>query len=580
MPETRTLPIPIEHREFIVKVGGTAIEREHQLLAVYIIKAANKISSAKLVYLDGSASASDFPLSNTDRFIPGQQVEILAGSGSDPVSLFQGVVVRQSLKIRDHTAPQLVIECRHAAFKLTVARNSAYFFDQTDSEIIEALLEQGTIASDVETTAVRHKQQVQYDATGWDFLLTRAEANGKLVFTNDNKVTVKAPVLSGSPVCTLQFGATILELDAAIDARDQYSAVKSFTWDAAQQSLLDKEAAAPRFTPPGNLSRDDLADVVALEHYPLRHVALQEDEAQAWADAQWLKSALGQVSGRIKCEGIATVKPGDGVSLSGVGDRYSGTVYVTGVRQDFDLVQGWKTHIQFGSLEGWFAAEQSVSAPKAAALLPGINGLQVGIVTSNEDPDGEDRVRVRMPLVDDGEEGTWARVATLDAGKERGTFFRPEIGDEVVLGFLNDDPRQAVILGMFHSSANPAPLKGSDDNHEKLFQSRSKLKLYFNDDKKVIRLETPAGNKITLSEDEKAIALEDQNGNKILMNQDGITINSSQAIVLKAGTEIKIESGTALNVKGGTQLKLEGTAGVDLTSTAITKVKGSLIQLN
>lgn len=580
MPETRTLPIPTEHREFIVKLGGTAIEREHQLLAVYIIQSANKISSAKLVYLDGSASASDFPLSNTDRFTPGQPVEILAGAGNDPVSLFKGIVVCQSLKIRDHTAPQLVVECRHVAFKLTVARENAYFFDQTDSEIMAALLERGAIASDIEATTIRYKQQVQYDATNWDFLLTRAEANGKLVFTSDDKVTVKAPVLNSSPVCTLQFGATILELDAAIDARDQYSAVKSFTWDASQQSLLDKEAAAPRLTPPGNLNRDQLAKVVGLQHYPLRHVTLQEDEAQAWADAQWMKSALGQVSGRIKCEGIASIKPGDSVRLSGVGDRYSGTVYITGVRQDFDLVQGWKTHLQFGGMEGWFAAEQSISAPKAAALLPGINGLQVGIVTSNEDPAGEYRVRVRMPLVNDGEEGTWARVATLDAGKERGTFFRPEIGDEVVLGFLNDDPRQAVILGMFHSSAHPAPLEGSDDNPEKLFQSRSRLKLYFNDEKKVMQLETPAGNKISLSEAEQAITLQDQNGNKVVMNQDGITLQSSKAIILKAGTEIKIESGTALNAKGGTQLKLEGTSGVELTSTAITKVKGSLIQLN
>ena len=99
--------------------------------------------------------------------------------------------------------------------------------------------------------------------------------------------------------------------------------------------------------------------------------------------------------------------------------------------------------------------------------------MQIGIVVSNEDPDGEHRVRVRMPLVSADEDGTWARVAVLDAGDERGFFFRPEVGDEVVLGFLSDDPRQAVILGMLHSSAKAAPLQGSDDNHEKVFQSRS-----------------------------------------------------------------------------------------------------------
>ncbi len=580
MPETRTLPIPAEHREFTIKVNGEAVEREHQLLGVYVIKAVNKIAAARLVYLDGAAAASDFPLSNTDMLIPGKAVEILAGTGNDLVSLFKGIVIRQQLKVRDHTAPQLVVECRHQAVKLTIGRKNAYFFEQTDSDIISDLLEKAGVEADVESTSVTHKQQVQYNSTDWDFLLARAEANGKLVFTNDEPVEVKAPTLGGTPVCTLQFGATILELDAEIDARLQYSAVKSLTWDAAQQSLLEKEATDPNLNAPGNLSSDDLAAVMALDYYRLQHVAVSEEEAQAWADAQWLKSQMSKVSGRVKCEGIATGNPGDIVTLSGVGDRYNGNVFVTGVRHDFDLVQGWKTHIQFGNVEKWLAEEHNIAAPPAAALLPGVNGLQIGVVVSNEDPEGEHRVRVKMPLVNDEEDGTWARVATIDAGSERGFFFRPEIGDEVVLGFLNDDPRQAVILGMLHSSAKAAPIQGSDDNHEKVYQSRSKMKIYFDDEKKVMQLETPAGNKFTLSEEDKAIKIEDQNDNKITMTQDGIKIESSKAIELKAGTELTIESGTSLSAKGGTDLKLEGTSGAEFSSTATTKVKGSLVQIN
>lgn len=580
MPEARTLPIPAEHREFTVKVDGEAVGREHQLLGVYVIKTVNKLACARLIYLDGAAAASDFPLSNTDLFIPGKSVEILAGTVSEPVSLFKGIIIRQQLKVRDHTAPQLVIECRHQAVKLTVGRKNAYFFEQTDSDIISALLEQAGVDADVEPTSVTHKQQVQYDSTDWDFLRLRAEVNGKLVLTNDERVQVKAPTFSGTPACTLQFGATILELDAEIDARLQYSAVKSLTWDAAQQSVLEKEAANPNLSAPGNLSSEALAGVAALDYYRLQHIAVSEDEAQAWADAQWLKSQMSRVSGRVKCEGIATVNPGDMVTLSGVGDRYNGNAFVTGVRQDFDTVQGWKTHIQFGNVEKWLAEENTVSAPKASALLPGVNGLQIGVVVSNEDPDGEHRVRVKMPLVNDTEDGTWARVAAVDAGSDRGFFFRPEVGDEVVLGFLNDDPRQAVILGMLHSSAKAAPLEGSDDNHDKVYQSRSKMKVYFDDEKKVMQLETPAGNKLTLSEEDKAIKIEDQNDNKITLNQDGIKIESSKAIELKASTELTVESGTSFTAKGGTNLKLEGTSGAELSSTAITKVKGSLVQLN
>src|SRR5262249_13931283 len=148
-------------------------------------------------------------------------------------------------------------------------------------------------------------------------LVMRAEANGRLVFTNDDKVAVKTPAFGGSPVCTLAFGATILEMDAAMDARSQYSAVKSFVWDPAQQAVVEKDAADPSVSGPGNLKPADLAAVIGLDHWQLQHPALTEDEAQAWADAAWLRSQMSRVNGRVKCEGIATVNPGDIVTLDG-----------------------------------------------------------------------------------------------------------------------------------------------------------------------------------------------------------------------------------------------------------------------
>lgn len=580
MPETRTLPVPAEHRELSVKSAGTAVPRENHLLAAYVTKSANRIAAARLVYQDGSASDGTFPLSSADTFLPGKEIEILAGSNDAPQSIFKGIVVRQSLKVRDHAAPQLVVECRHAAVKLAVGRKSRYWLDQADSDAIGAIVSDAGLTGDVDATASKHQGLVQYWSTDWDFILARAEANGLLVFTNDDRVAVKKPATSGSSTLTLQFGATVMELDAEMDAREQYDAVKSLTWDPAQQSVTTKDAADPGIAGAGNVSASDLAGVVGLDHLALGDATLPEPEAQAWADGAWLRSRLSKTSGRVKCEGIATVQPGQIVTLAGVGDRFNGDVLVTGVRHDFDLVQGWKTHVQFGSVAAAPADGRDASAPKAGALVPGVSGLQVGVVVSNEDPDGEHRVRVRMPLVSSDADGTWARVASLDAGNDRGFFFRPEIGDEVVLGFLNDDPRQAVILGMLHSSKLAAPLKGSDDNDEKVYKSRSGMQLYFDDAKKVMRLETPGGNTLTLSDDDKGIKIVDQNGNKIELTSDGVNIESAKALKLKASSDLSLESGSALSGKGGTELKLEGSSGAELSSTAVTKVKGSMLQLN
>jgi uncharacterized protein involved in type VI secretion and phage assembly len=212
--------------------------------------------------------------------------------------------------------------------------------------------------------------------------------------------------------------------------------------------------------------------------------------------------------------------------------------------------------------------------------LPGVNGLHVGVVVSNEDPENEFRVRVAMPMVNPGDEGAWARVACLDAGADRGFFIRPEVGDEVILGFLNDDPRHAVVLGMLNSSAKPAPLQGSDDNHEKVFQTRSGMKWYFDDEQKIFRIETPAGNLLALDEKESSIILQDQHGNVIRMDASGIAIESQTALTLKASSNIKLEAGGSLHGSGGADVKWEGASGAEMSSNAIAKLRGSLVQIN
>lgn len=575
MPETRALPIAAEHREFTVKVGGQAMPREHQLVAVSVNATVNRISTAKLVYIDGAAASGQFPLSDSDLLKPGQTVEILAGPGNNPVSLFTGVVVRQGVRVRDSAASQLVVDCRHVAMKLSVGERSSDYFDQSDSEVIEALLDAAGVGKDVEATSLKHKQLLQYHATDWDFLLARARANGQLVWCEGDKVVVRKPAIAGATACTLQYGATLLEFEGEIDARLQHPAVKGASWDPAGQELVEVEAASPGFTPPGNLSSDDLA-AVAGRALDVRHPALSEAEAQAWVDGLALYRRLDQVSGRGKCEGIASLRPGVVVELAGLGRRFNGKALVTGARHEYSLIQGWKTHVQFGGVE----LDPPVAGSSGNSLLPKVSGLQVGVVTSNEDPDGEHRVRVRLPLLGLSSDGLWARVASLDAGDDRGFFFRPEIGDEVAVGFLGDDPCHPLILGMLHSSAKAAPLEGSDDNHEKMFKSRSGMRVHFDDDKIVMTLDTPAGNSIVLNEDEKSLTLADQNGNKIKLDSDGIHLESAKAVEWKAGTETKMESSASFEIKAGTELKLEGSASAELAGGGSTKVTGAMVQIN
>jgi uncharacterized protein involved in type VI secretion and phage assembly len=248
-------------------------------------------------------------------------------------------------------------------------------------------------------------------------------------------------------------------------------------------------------------------------------------------------------------------------------------MYVSGVRH---CVSGgnWETDVQFGLDPRQFAAAFQLAPLPAAGLLPAVSGLQVGVVSALEgDPAHEERIAVRLPFADNSTEGVWSRIACLDAGKQRGTFFRPEIGDEVVVGFLDSDPRHPVVLGMCHSSAKPAPQPPADKNDLKGYVSRSGMRLLFDDDKKSAMLETPAGNRLTLSEDAKGIVLEDQNGNKITLDTSGVTIESAKDLVLKAGKDIRLE-GSNVELKANMGLKASAAASAEL-SGASTSVKGS-----
>jgi Rhs element Vgr protein len=567
-------------------VGGQAVPSTFHLLSITVNRELNRIPSAAIQIDDGEAAKATFAASNADYFLPGKQIEIQLGYRSQNETVFKGTIVKQHIKIRKNGSA-LSVECFADAVKATAANKSRYFIDKKDSDIMEEILDAHLLPKEVEATSPSLKEVVQYDSTDWDFVLCRAEANGQVVLVGDDKIRIAKPATGGAPVLQMAYGSTVLELDAEIDARWQNKGIKASSWKAADQTVLDADAKEPSTPAAGNVAAADLAKVLGDDTNEIKHAgAIDESELQAWADARLLRMRLARLRGRARCQGFAGVLPGTIVQISGIGERFAGRLYVSGVRHS---VSGgnWETDVQFGLSPELFTETYNLRPLPAAGLLPMVGGLHMGIVTALEnDPDGEDRIKCRLPLIGASEEGIWARLATLDAGKDRGTYFRPEIDDEVVVGFLNDDPRHPVILGMCHSSAKPAPEPAKDANHHKGYVSREKLKLTFDDEKKIIGLETPAGNKLILSEDAKGITVQDQNGNKITLDDNGISIESVKDLLFKAGKDVKL-SGTNVDFSAQSAFKALGTSTAEVSGAqtkingdAMTMIKGGMVQIN
>ncbi|MBN9284272.1 MULTISPECIES: type VI secretion system tip protein VgrG [Flavobacterium] len=562
-----------------VMSGGTELPVQYGVKSIVVEKEVNRIPHARIVILDGSAPDQNFKLSSENLLIPGKEIEITVGYHSKEDTLFKGVVVKHNLKVKNGST-YLIVECKDKAVKMTLGRKSKYFYESKDSDIIEELIGNSGATADVEATAKSHKELVQYRASDWDFMVTRAQANGKLCFVDDGTIKVAKPKVSGETVETVAFGSSVHEFDGEIDARNQFSKITATSWSYTDQEIVEAEAQDPAIALNGDLSPGDLAAVFGIEDLQLRHGGkITQEELQDWGDAKAVFQQLAKTRGTVKFQGISKVKPGVLLKLEGLGNRFNGTIYVTGVRHE--VAEGnWLVTAQFGLTPTWFSETYEVSEMPGSGIMPAISGLHVGVVSQLEsDPDGEDRILVQIPIINNEEEGIWCRVATLDAGENRGSFFRPEIGDEVIIGFINDDPNDAVVLGMLHSSAKPAPITATDDNHEKGFVTRSEMKMIFNDDKISYTLETPAGKKVILDEDADIIKIEDEHSNILTFKSDGITMESAGDIKIKASGDVSIE-GTNVKLKASAQFKAEGSSGSEVSSGAVTVVKGSQVKIN
>lgn len=568
---------------FRIFTGGEELGNEIAIESFHVFKAVNKISIARVILEDGNMAKEDFELSAGKNFIPGTEMEIHAGYHTKEDVIFKGIVIKHGLKFRSESLSSLIVDLRDVAVKMTVGRKNRYFENSKDSEIIEEILsEYSDLNAEVEATDLQHKEMVQYYCTDWDFMLSRADINGLFVFNDDGNIVIKSPDLSVDPILKLHYGTNVIEFEAEMDARNQYLATKSRSWDYANQEIIETEGADPRLTEPGNIDGADLANVIGLTDYGLQHPGqVISEELQIWADSKLLRSRLAKIKGRVQIVGFSDIKPGHTIELGGFGDRFNGKVLVSAITHTMNANTRWFTNIQFGISEQFYTnTYDDIVEKPASAIIPAVQGLHYAVVTKiHEDPDGEFRVKVKIPVISAEDEGVWARIATLDAGNSRGSFFRPEINDEVVIGFINDDPRDPVILGMLHSSAKPSPIDPTEENNEKGFITKEKLELFFNDDKKSITLKTPNGNTCCFSDDEGSIKMEDENGNKIEMNSDGITIESAADVIIKASGDVTIE-GTNLTNTANSQFKAEGSSGAEVSSSGQAVLKGATVAIN
>ena len=176
-----------------------------------------------------------------------------------------------------------------------------------------------------------------------------------------------------------------------------------------------------------------------------------------------------------------------------------------------------------------------------------LNGVFPAVVIDNVDPENLGRVKVLLPQMDASGQRcyeAWARMATLMAGKNRGTWFIPDANDEVLVAFEAGDVRRPYVIGSMWNGTSSPPETMDTNNNKKLLCSRNGVKITLDDQsgQESFIVETPGGQKITLKDGPGSIEIMDSNGNSVKLEVAGIMVNASGKVTINASM-VEISSG-------------------------------------
>lgn len=575
-----------------VYVNGSKLKDTFSLVSASVRLALNRIGKATLKFNAGDMDTQTFDESDDSLFKPGNTIRLDAGGVDKLETLFEGSIIGLRILTGKNSRSYMVVECRDNAYPATQGRKNRIFEKKKDSDIIkEVLKEYGSV--DVDATAYQHPTLVQYYCSDWDFALSRADACGLFVFTEGGKIKVKKPEVSASPVLTVTYGEDITAFDLELTADDQFTAYEAVSWSPKEQKTVKVSASPPTINKQGDLQPKSIASggsMLLQTDAPTEEKALKQ-----WVDGMALKAALARYQGSVGFYGSAKVKPGCLIELKGLGKRFNGNLFVGSVTHTLEDNE-WTTEAGAGMSPINITDEPDVVSPTASGYLPGLQGLHAAVVKKLDgDSQKEYRIQVELPWLDGKSKLLWARLSTLYATNAASSFFLPEPEDEVIVGFMNQDPGHPVVLGSLYGAKHKPPFEYEAKNNTKAIVTREKLRIEFDEEKKVITLSTPGNNTLEISDDGKHIRLADQHKNEIKMDSGGITLTSAKDIKLTAKGNITMDatmklSGTAkqdvslegLNVKVQAKIgaSVKGNATAELSASGQTTVKGAMVMIN
>ena len=235
--------------------------------------------------------------------------------------------------------------------------------------------------------------------------------------------------------------------------------------------------------------------------------------------------------------------------------------------------------------------------------------LMLATVKNINDSENLNRVRCLPIGAPEDELTDWCYVMTPMGGEKRGLFMFPQVGDLVVLGYLENDPHRPIVLGSYWTTDSPAPVKVEEGKAEDYCLKTPKnveLMLHDEESKQKITITMPSGIVIEVDDEKQTVTTKNSSGDTALtmMMKDGkIELKAKSKLILSAGNaSVTLEDSGKITIKGSDDVALDGksitakakgkavmqgmsvqisaNSELNLKSTGTTSVKGSLLKLN
>jgi phage baseplate assembly protein gpV len=438
---------------------------------------------------------------------------------------------------------------------------------------------------------VVHKHLQQSQETDWALCWRLARMNGFEFGVSEGKAYFRSRTAQSAAV-TLKWKESLHTFKPRASGVGQVKEVTVNSHDpkAKQPTTGTSSSAATVGTAPIWKQRGSaVSDLNGGTAVVADRVATTTSEAKTMAQAALDRNASAFVEAEGLAKGSPKLRAGATVTLQDVGD-FSGDYVLSSTTHIFRGGGAYTTKFEItGDRSRTFAqlvGSGSGSSGGSAAVVGGGGGgdtsswarsLVIAVVDNNNDPDKMGRVKVKFDALGSNMVSEWARVATINAGNERGLFMLPQPGDQVVVGFEHGDPRRPFVLGSLYTGTEPVPADLTDGqgrkakfgvktDHQVLLHSEKEMKLH-TEEKLTVEVQKNPGD-LTITAD----------GDVKTTSKKNVTTEASQNFEAKANSSVKLNGQGSIELQSQGQVKVSGST-VSISGSGMVEVKGGMIKL-